>query len=109
MKKAPAAPVTSDEPVTADDREPGEAPGTPSADALVALWRDRDVLYAKNPKALDAEQIEAIRTYRLKEVNELPVAIRGQVAMKVLTWAPPQPGQGTGDDHNNAEGLAGWR
>ena len=95
----------------ADDRQevPGGPvePGTPpTLSDLVAIWRDRDVQYAKATRALTEDQIEAIRAFRIKEVNDLPPALRARAWGIAKSWAPPQHGQGTGDDA--PDGLAAW-
>lgn len=107
MSVSRTAPVfTNDTP--ADDRTSAEPddPGTPTLQALIALWAERDSLYAQRPKALTHSAIESIRQFRLKEVNELPAPMRAKAAMRVLAWYPPQHGQGTGDD--TREGLRSW-
>jgi hypothetical protein len=98
---------------TADDREPGDYPtdpnasfavtpggrfmalrdGIPSLEALTSLWAERDLLYATSPKYLQDDVIEAIRRFRMDEVNDLPVGQRGKAAMIVLAWYPPEHGQ----------------
>lgn len=82
--------------VPADDREPGSnpQPGVFNFAALKAAWRERDVLYASGTKYLTDKQIEAVRQFRLQEVEDLPVPERGRAAMAVLAWYPPEHGQG---------------
>lgn len=81
---------------SADDRKTGDQPGSLSVEALRRLWEERDSLYEGMSKPLNAGQIEAIRKWRLAEVNELPVNERGPLAMQVLAWSPP------------VNRLAGW-
>lgn len=102
------APVFIDPP--ADDRAEFDSPVTPGQPGaladLIALWRDRDVLYAQATKALTEEQVTTIRFARTREVNELPPAQRARGWIIAKTWYPPQHGQGTGDDA--PEGLRAW-
>ncbi len=90
--------------VPADDRmkdEPDD-PGRPlDLAALEALWRERDLLYAKRPTGLKDSQIETIIEYRKREANELPVKISGKLnPQRIRAWAlancwyPPEHGQG---------------
>jgi hypothetical protein len=93
-----ATPESPDFAPAADDRQGREMPGSPDLNALLALWRDRDVLYAQSPKRLTEAQIEVIRRGRVREANFLPVADRAKAAGRAMVWYPPQHGQGTGDD-----------
>ena len=93
----------------ADDRadlDPAVKPGRPTLAALRALWRDRDVNYAKLTKALEWDQVVVIRAYRTKEVGDLVRDERARGWAAVKTWVPPQHGQGTGNDR--VEGLRSW-
>lgn len=81
--------------VTPDERFADVRGATPQLGALLILWADRDVAYAQRDKALGREQIEAARSFRLREVNDLPVEQRARAAMRVLAWYPPEHGQGS--------------
>lgn len=94
----------------ADDRadlDTAVEPGRPgNLKALIAIWRDRDVAYAKGTRALNVEQIAAIRLFRKKEAEDLPKAERARAWTLAHIWFPPQHGQGTGDDA--PDGLRSW-
>jgi hypothetical protein len=95
--------------VAADDRNEagGDDPGRPGTlRCLVAIWRDRDVMYAQRTRALLPDQVEAIREYRKKEVCELCPTERARAWAIAHTWFPPQHGQGTGADA--PDGLRSW-
>lgn len=87
----PPAPPADDRASFDDDVEPGR-PATLSD--LLALWRDRDVLYAESTKGLRDDQIDSIREYRKKEVNDLPPEQRAKAWGIAASWYPPQHGQG---------------
>lgn len=98
----------------ADDREPGDFPTNPTwstavdqpgrynemvggrmtTAALAAAWRERDAQYAIAPKYLTDQQIEVIRSFRMSEVNDLPMEDRAKAGMAVLSWYPPEHAQG---------------
>lgn len=81
----------------ADDRthdEPDD-PGLPAdLKALQALWRDRDMEYAKRNRALTYEQIEVIREGRRREAKFLPRQYVGRACQIANSWYPPEHGQG---------------
>ena len=86
----------------ADDRDDNDEDATAArparpADlkALKAIWRDRDVLYAKRDKALTDDQIETVRVFRQDESNDIPVAQRARAWGLATSWYPPEHGQGT--------------
>lgn len=96
MKNAPWYPMPPAPP--ADDRQSFDddvEPGRPATlKDLVALWHDRDVQYAKATKALRDDQIETVREYRKKEVNDLDPSERAKAWGIAATWYPPTHGQG---------------
>jgi hypothetical protein len=87
----PPAPPADDRQDFDDDVEPGH-PAT--LDDLRAIWRDRDVQYAKATTALRDAQIESVREYRKKEVNDLDPTERAKAWGIAATWYPPKHGQG---------------
>lgn len=71
----------------ADDRsqnEPDE-PGTPSREALLALWDERDAAYRAAGWKLKPEQIAVVRAVRAQEAIEAGAAALVTVAMN---WEP---------------------
>lgn len=94
----------------ADDRDSLDGPVEPGVitalTTLYALWIERDVAYAKATKSLTGDQVETVRQFRMKEVNDLPPALRAKAWAKAKTWYPPQHGQGTGADAH--DGLRSW-
>jgi len=85
--------ITGYDGYTAGDPE-ATRPGTPTYQALVAMWAERDMRYAKADKPLSESAIDAIRAYRLDEVKDLDPRLQGRAAMRVSSWYPPEHGQG---------------
>ncbi len=100
----------SDEDFAPEAQQGGaQEPAAFTAAALILMWVDRDVLYARLPKALTDEQVMVIRQGRLREVNLLPAPERSRPWARASAWYPPQNGQGTGDDDaGNVDGLRGF-
>ena len=67
---------------------------TPAADALVALWNDRDHRYTLRRYDLSRDAIEGVRDWRMREANEIGNADSAVLYVMALRWAPPErPGR----------------
>lgn len=62
--------------------------------ALLAVWADRDAVYARRLLPLTDHEVESIRAGRKREVDFLPPEQRARAWASVKSWYAPDHGQG---------------
>lgn len=66
--------------------------GRPTAEALERIWAERDLAYVGLEKALDPNQVEAVRAFRVLEVRNLSPKeqVGTNLATRAMCWTPPR-------------------
>ena len=56
---------------------------------LLALWGERDDLYAKRRHEISEDAIEAVRSWRRRESSEVEPKARAGLFSMASSWVPP--------------------